>query len=184
MPAVLKVLFAIWGVLTVAVGGAMTALHSQPLPDQLAFRGPREPGWSVLHVVDQKCPCSQVVIARLLSRGAWPGVKETVAVVHAKNAELPSALERAGFAALVLEPEALEAQTGVTAAPVLVIRSPDGSVRYSGAYASRRSQPPEDLSLFTRVQSGESVEPYPLFGCAVGRALARQVDPLNLKGTP
>lgn len=105
---------------------------------------------------------------------------ERVALVEA-TAEWQEPLEEAGFTVEPVEGDALREQYGVDAAPVLVLRSPEGRLMYSGAYAEKRSAPPRDVELLARARAGEAPETLPLFGCAVSRELQSRTDPLDLK---
>jgi hypothetical protein len=55
-------------------------------------------------------------------------------------------------------------------------------VRYVGGYTPRKQAADvRDLAVITAIRRGEAVEPLPTFGCAVGRALTDQVDPLGIR---
>lgn len=176
----MRVLLSMWAAVTVMIGGWLTALHALPLESQRAWSTPGSGRWSAVHVLDLKCPCSRAVLDRVRARGARHDITEVVALIHGKP-EVQQSLEAAGFAVENVAPEQLEPELGVTAAPVLVVRAPDGTPRYVGAYAARRTRPPEDMGLIDAALAGHPAAPFPLFGCAVSRALQQRLDPLHLK---
>lgn len=176
-----KALLALWVLITVIIGGALTALHTVPLPAVTpAWQAPTGQ-WVALHVLSARCPCSRRVAVQLAARGAQRGVHEHVALIDATSA-VSEPLRAAGFEVDALAGVDLEARYGVLAAPTLVLRRPDGSVAYAGGYAPRNTLPARDLEIFAQARaSGADVPAYPTFGCAVSRQLQAAIDPLNLK---
>src|SRR5438034_435644 len=68
------------------------------------------------------------------------------------------------------------------AAPLLVIVDPGDTVRYVGGYTPRKQAADvRDLAVIAAVQRGETVEPLPTFGCAIGRASNSRLDPLGIR---
>jgi hypothetical protein len=65
------------------------------------------------------------------------------------------------------------------------LHAPDGRAVYSGGYAPSRPGLPAtallDAAIMDRVRHGETVAPYPAFGCATSAALRSLLDPLRLK---
>jgi hypothetical protein len=175
-----RVALVLWLTGTTALGGAVTALHVLTLPDQ----HPRQSvdattAVTALHALAWKCPCSKRVVEALLARRPVAGVRERVALIDGPE-ETAAALRAQGFEVDPIDAATLEARYGLTGAPVLVVRR-SGVVAYLGGYAPRRNLPPVDAGLISSVSAGQSPSPYPLFGCAVGKALQQQLDPLNLK---
>lgn len=175
-----RIVLLTWACATVGIGTLLTGLHTLTLPPQTPHRGQVTQGWSVVHSIAQKCPCSRTVLEHLVQRGVQPGFDETVVIVDGTDESI-ARLRSAGFWVEVATSETLESHYGLTGAPIMVVHRPDGSIAYTGAYAARRNLPPQDLDILTRTRSGEAVAPFPLFGCAVSQALQRQMDPLNLK---
>ncbi len=170
----------LWLGLIVVIGGSVTALHFFTLPRQVPTVWSDPGRWTAVHGLASKCPCSNRVIDHLLLRGPYPGVTERVALVDAKPEQFTALLER-GFQVDRVTATELEQRYGLTGAPVLVIRRPDASLAYVGGHAATQAARPNDRPILASVVAGQTVAPYPLFGCAVGRSLQRDVDPLNLK---
>ncbi|MFT3713851.1 MAG: hypothetical protein QM817_39835 [Archangium sp.] len=159
----------------------MTALHELPLEvSRPAPEAAATPRWSMVHALSTKCGCSKRVLQHLVQRRAMTDVREEVALIDA-TPEWQTQLEDAGFSVVSLEAEQLRERFGVDAAPVLIIRSPDGALSYSGAYSQKRGAPPLDVELLNRARAGETPEAMPLFGCAVSRELQSRTDPFDLK---
>ena len=180
MKKTVTVLLGLWGVFTVVVAGALMATHDLPLPLGVALQGTPTTQWKRAHILSGSCGCSRKVADALLERGPRSDVLEEVVLVEDQKA-LGQRLRAAGFAVRDEAVENLVRDYGVQAAPLVVIYRPDGSVAYQGAYAARRSQPPEDETFLARARAGQAVEPYPLFGCAVSKDLQERTDPLRLK---
>lgn len=163
------------------VGGALMALHDLPIEvSRPAREADATPRWSMVHVLSTKCGCSKRVLQHLVHRRAMEGVREEVALIDATT-DWADQLGAAGFSVVALEGEQLRERFGVDAAPVLIIRSPRGTLSYSGAYSQKRGAPPLDVELLSRARAGETPEAMPLFGCAVSRELQSRTDPFELK---
>lgn len=174
--------FFLWFAGILFLGGALTAVHELPLVVSVpAPEAAATPSWTVTHVLSTKCGCSKRVLLHLVARGAQQdGVRERVLLIEA-NDEWRDQLEHVGFEVEAIDAERLAAEVGVDAAPTVVLRRPDGSLAYSGAYAPKRAAPPQDVELLARARAGETLEAFPLFGCAVSRELQERSDPLRLK---
>ena len=141
--------------------------------------------WLVLHVVYDECKCSQRVLDHLLADRRPPGLAERVVLVtehRDASAALIAAIPAHGFELDVVTPEQLVAEYHIEAAPLLVIVDPQDAVRYVGGYTPRKQAADvRDLAVIAAVQRGETVEPLPTFGCAIGAALSSRLDPLGIR---
>lgn len=187
----------LWAAVCVVVGTYLLASHLLTLPapapaDPVLHRaiatrrGPHQlDRWLVLHVVFDQCVCSQRVLDHLLADKRPPGVAERIVLVtdhRAERAAWIAAIPAHGFELDVVTPEQLAADYHIEAAPLLVIVDPHDTVRYVGGYTPRKqASDVRDLAVIAAVQRGETVEPLPTFGCAIGRALNSRLDPLGLR---
>jgi hypothetical protein len=187
----------VWAAACVLVGTYLLASHLLTLPapaptdpvlhrEIAAHRGIHQRGrWLVLHVVYDECGCSQRVLEHLLAYPRPPGVAERVVLVtehRAARAAWIAAIPAQGFELDVVTPEHLVADYHIEAAPLLVIVDPGDTVRYVGGYTPRKQAADvRDLAVIAAVQRGETVEPLPTFGCAIGRALNSRLDPLGIR---
>ena len=188
----------VWAAVCVVVGTYLLASHLLTLPapapsDPVLHRGiaarrgaHQLDRWLVLHVVFDECVCSQRVLEHLLADVRRPaGVAERVILVtdhrEARRAWI-AAIPARGFELDVVTPEQLNADYHIEAAPLLVIVDPHDTVRYVGGYTPRKQAADvRDLEVIAAVQRGETVEPLPTFGCAIGRALNSRLDPLGIR---
>jgi hypothetical protein len=187
----------VWVAACVAVGTYLLASHLLTLPtpapsDPVLHRGiaahrrvHQRDRWLVLHVVYDECKCSQRVLDHLLADARPPDIAERVVLVtehRAAQAALIAAIPTHGFELDVVTPEQLIADYHIEAAPLLVIVDPRDTVRYVGGYTPRKQAADvRDLTVIAAVQRGETVEPLPTFGCAIGRALNSRLDPLGIR---
>ncbi|MEO1233074.1 MAG: hypothetical protein AAFZ18_29690 [Myxococcota bacterium] len=167
------------------LGGHLLTLPTPALGDpklRRAVSARRSPSqWLALHVLYGDCGCSRRVVRHLARRGPTSLAREHVVIVDPRKGDLED-LREAGFTVERTEREALDAEFGVAAAPLLVIADASGAPRYIGGYTDRKRGPSiEDLAVLRSAQAGDTPEPLPLFGCAVNTTLARQVDPLGLR---
>lgn len=191
-PALLA-LFAVWVPALFLVVANLAAAHwySLPEPDRhgSALRGAlsalrkelRADGWSATHVLYGFCPCSRRVVEHLVARGADRALTESVLLVGDKPS-LRAMLGARGFAVQVIDPPQLKSRWGIEAAPLLIVASPQGAIRYLGGYSDRKQGPViRDGEIIARVMRGGPESALPLFGCAVSRTLQAALDPLGLK---
>jgi hypothetical protein len=187
----------VWAAVCVLLGTYLLASHLLTLPapaptDPVLHRGiaarrgiHQLDRWLVLHVVFDQCGCSQRVLDHLLGNRRPSGIAERVVLVtddRAARAALIAAIPAHGFELDVVTPEQLIADYHIEAAPLLVIVDPGDSVRYVGGYTPRKqASDVRDLAVIAAVQRGETVEPLPTFGCAIGRALNSRLDPLGIR---
>jgi hypothetical protein len=175
----------------VAVSVPMTFLmagHTLPLPLVPASPGmtmtkPGDGRWQAVHILVADCPCSEYVARYLTHRGPRKDLNEQVWLLGGAAA-WESPLEQAGFLVEHRDAEEVAAQLGIEGGPWLRLISPAGVVAYSGGYAPRRPGSPTeicDLALWQAVAHGQTVEPYPAYGCAASRWLRQTIDPLHIK---
>jgi hypothetical protein len=187
----------LWAAVCVVVGTYLLASHLLTLPapaptdpvlhrEIVAHRGPHQRDrWLVLHVIYDECVCSQRVFDHLLADSRPAGIAERIILVtehREKRAAWIAAIPAHGFELDVVTPEHLVADYHIEAAPLMVIVDPRDTVRYVGGYTPRKqASDVRDLAVIAAVQRGETVEPLPTFGCAVGRALNSRLDPLGIR---
>lgn len=189
------VVFAVWALIIAVPLGYLMAGHWVPLP-RLAAGGldcsPRTTGlasstsWRLIHVLAPECRCSRAMGLHLAERRARAGLDEEIWWLGTGEvaAELAEPLRRAGYRVGFLDPVRAAADLGVSGGPWLLARNPRGETVYSGGYPSGKSRVTgdvRDLDILVRVQRGEAVEPYPVYGCATEAGVEKALDPLRLK---
>ncbi len=184
------VLFAIWAVLISLPLAYLTANHLVPIP---AAQKPESPpvsaqtgqGWKAIHLLAADCGCSLSVARHLQSRGPLPGLTETIVIIG-DAPEVHHAFRHTHFAVETHDASRVEKDYGVIGGPWMLLFRPDGRLAYSGGYAPVRARDGiafQDIAIWTRALSGETIPPLPAFGCATGEQLRKTLDPLNLKYT-
>jgi len=185
--------FWAWAALVMFAGASLTAAHSYGLPKPPAsaleatvqlLREPGDTGWLVIHVLYGKCPCSQRIRTHLIDRKRTPDAAETVLIIDGDES-MAAPLRDAGFAVRTLTAAELRDRYHIEAAPLLVVASPSGELRYRGGYTARPSSTEvHDVEIIRDARSASPPESLPLFGCAVSRELQRALDPLGIKYAP
>jgi hypothetical protein len=168
-----------WAVAATAASSVLVSYH-QPFrqPLELHIDVPRSPGWNMVHILAADCGCSLKVMECLVRRRPIPSISEWVFVIRgADTLPLEARLAAAGYAVRALSAENAS-RWGIRAVPLLTIEAPDGKLVYAGGYGSGRDG---GQMILSRVRAGAQQAPLPLFGCAVGHRLRRQVDPFALK---
>jgi hypothetical protein len=180
-----------WFVVMLAVGTTLLARHVVALPrppaDQALVRAMaslRAPGdfqrWMAVHVLFAECRCSKRIAEHLLSSTRPSDLSERVLLVG-HDPELERRLAERGLRVTVTDTTEVGARYRIPAVPLLVILSPDGDVRYSGGYTTRKQGPdPKDLELIAYARSGRSPTALPILGCAVSDRLQSSLNPLAL----
>jgi hypothetical protein len=185
--------FGLWGwfALMLVVSATLLGRHLLALPRPAAdealarsmatLRTPNDAGrWMAVHVLDAECKCSQRIAEHLLASDRPKDVSEHVLLVGGDVA-LETQLTSRGFQVARVEPTELSDRYHIQAVPLLVVSAPDGTVRYAGGYTARKQGPdPRDLEILADARAGRSVEPIPVFGCAVARRLQSTINPLGL----
>lgn len=184
-----------WAGLCVVLGAYLLAGHLLTLPTPTAAdpelrqaiaanrHADQRDRWLVLHVLSEDCKCSRRVLDHLLADHRPAGVIERIVLVSEHGAaELGAAIRARGFELDAVTPDELVARYHVEAAPLLVIVDPHDSVRYVGGYTPRKQAADmRDVAVIAASLQGETVEPLPTFGCAVGRALTTKLDPFGIR---
>jgi hypothetical protein len=133
-----------------------------------------------LHVIYERCSCTERLFKHLLARKALPDVEEVVLLVGESAARRP-AVERAGFGFALLAPGELLPRFGLEAAPVLVAFDREGALRYAGGYFDRPAAVTAlDERIHGELAQGHVPTPLPIFGCAVNPDLQQRLDPLGI----
>jgi hypothetical protein len=182
-----------WAVLMVIIGASLMVNHWVPLPrpeleqsvGKTSLAGLQtvdaENRWVAIHFLYADCPCSRRVLDHLLEQPPRMDVSELVVLIGDAE-ELALKAEAQGYAVDAVAPEELLAKYGVEAAPLLMVFDTTGQQRYVGGYTSRKQLLNiQDRVILEKLQSGQEVEPLPLFGCAVSARLKSLVDPFGLK---
>lgn len=157
----------------------MPALAGGPLMTDRA-------GWRAIHLLAPDCGCSLTIARHLKSRGRVEGLDETVVLMGAAS-ELQPVLKAADFAIELSAAAAVERKYGIVGGPWLLLIRPDGRIAYSGGYAPVRVHDGvrfQDLAIWERCRTGQSVDALPAFGCAASEQLQKALDPLQLKYFP
>ncbi len=187
---IIKVALCAWGIMMMMMCTIMMARHSIPLPAQSAsdeevskaLGTMREytddqDQWLMVHVFLASCPCSKRLAHYLLERPTPSGARDKILLVG-DDPEWRALANKRGLDVRVVEPEHLESDYHLQAAPLLVILDPLNRVRYMGGYTSRKQGPDvQDLEILHDIRLDMSVEALPLFGCAVSRELRQIIDP-------
>jgi len=183
-PLARVLIFGGWFAAIAVLSVWLHALHAVPLPPAQPAALASSNTWRALHAIGSDCGCSSAVADALISRGPRSGWDEKIAVIGAQPA-LARQFRAAGFTVEELSPAQFSAATGLPGAPWLAVHAPDGRTAYSGGYAPSRHGLPAtallDAAIMDRVRRGETVTPYPAFGCVTSAALRSSLDPLQLK---
>jgi hypothetical protein len=191
----LRAVFAVWVVCCLVGGGYLLSAHVLTLPTpELTDLGPQSSAvatrrstqqgqWLAVHILDQECKCSQRVLDRLLAERRPSGIVERVVMIASEvTPERVAAIHAKGFDLDIVTAEQLAERYRVQAAPLLIVLDPADAVRYVGGYTPRKqADDVRDVAMIAALRRGESVEPLPTFGCAVGRALKEKIDPLGIR---
>jgi hypothetical protein len=182
------VILVVWAIAVSVPITFLAAGHSLPLPvravTQFATDSKSNDGhWQAVHILVADCPCSALVAKYLAGRGVHDGLVETVWLVGG-TATWEVQLKKSGFTVQHHDAEEVAANLGIQGGPWLRLISPAGAVAYSGGYAPKRPQSPadvRDLALWQALANGQTVKPYPAFGCAASHWLQQTIDPLGIK---
>lgn len=114
-----------------AVGGMLFAFHT-PLTNHVraGWFSSEVSGKTVHHFLAAGCRCSGQLLAHLLNRDAQDGVKEYV-VYFGPTLTEQDQLRKRGYD---VRYESAPEDSGILAAPWLVVRERNGSIAYSGGY--------------------------------------------------
>jgi hypothetical protein len=192
-------MLTVWAAAVLVVGAALMVPHVIALPAPatkdgrlaLAMRslaGTTPGRWTALHVLYQGCGCSARVFAHLTARHARADLNEDVLFVRDaphEDADVEKSAVRArgaGFGFQSVTPLELQQRYEIESVPLLVVADTSGRIRYSGGYTEQSGAVEvKDTSIIDGVQAGRTVEPLPVFGCAVSSRMQDAIDPLGLK---
>jgi hypothetical protein len=189
-----KLAIFLWGIVVVIVGAFLMADHwvTLPVPSgediKLAraiddARNLDERGqWLAVHILYSKCTCSKRVVDHLFSKGRSSGIKEKLIIVDGERPEWLTLAKAKGFSYEVISPKQLHEIYNVSAAPIMVVADPLGTIRYAGGYTTRKQGPDiKDTEIIDQLMTQNPVKPIPLFGCAIAKGLQELTDPFGLK---
>ncbi len=183
------VVFTVWAILINVPLAYLAANHLVPVPSSakhsLKTFPAAGPEWKAVHLLAADCGCSLSIARHLKSRGAQDGLAETVVLIG-DAPDLRAVFGNTRFEVQSAEPAGVERDYGVVGGPWLLLFRPDGSVAYSGGYAPVRARDGvvfQDVAIWERIRSGQSVTALPAFGCATSEQLRQVLDPLHLKYT-
>jgi hypothetical protein len=185
---------AVWVLGVSVLFSLLTAQHvlTMPVPKNqkflqaaLAQVGEKKTGWRGFHVLLSQCLCSQDVARYLVARKKSPLFdEETVLLIAEKNPKIEQDLKASGFGVVSVAFKDVVAQYGVEGAPSFHVLNPQGKLLYTGGYYEQRARTEAlDLKIVQNLQLNRSMAPLPLYGCALGMSLQKNLDPLNLKYT-
>lgn len=184
---------ALWAALSIVAQSTLMVSHWYTLPspnradpaleEALAALVPEaeQGSWTAVHVLYSACRCSQRVFEHLFESSRPEGLYEVVLLVGGE-ASLEARAAAAGFDVVTLSPRDLEARFGIVSAPLLLVSSPGGELRYAGGYTERKQgYAVEDLEVIGALQAGVEPSELPLYGCGVSKELQQILDPMGLK---
>jgi len=185
-----NILLAIWAAVMAFVCATLMIGHWIPLPApqvgtrlQIGYISPANDSasWKAFHFLSCECTCSQRILKHLLDREPLQNMDEVIVCIGEsdQNCEL---LFHCKYTVVWVKPEELKSKYNVESAPLLVVLDSDKIIQYSGAYTTRKQGfAIQDVSIISRTRDGESIPPFPLFGCGMSRDLQALTDPLGLK---
>ena len=183
----LKGLVAVWGLSITAVLANMHSWHSFLFPapevaEVADFLEAKRP-INLLHVMAQGCSCSGHLADYLATRGADPDAGEKVLVLG-DMPEQVAELREAGFEVDNLSFAMARDRGFLSGVPLLVIFNQQREVAYIGGYTNTPITPMAtfyDLRIAKSYERGETLEQYPVRGCAVSQEIQEMLDPFGLK---
>jgi hypothetical protein len=151
-------------IFTLIAGAFLVASHA-PLTNSLREDWLQNAeGRELIHFASDRCQCSERLVAYLLTRGAQPGLQETLVWFGPPLAQEDS-LRAAGYK---VRYESSPEASGILAAPWLVIRSSQGQVIYSGGY---EPAPRWEKRILYNVEHRFRQASLPTTGCATSRQI-------------
>ena len=139
---------------------------------------------SVLHMLGADCLCSQKVANYLLSRGPIKDLSEKIIIVGS-NVKLLDSFKMSGFSVTEISADIASQKYAVSALPQMFVYSDNKNILYSGGYSQKRSpaskEDYDDLKIINDAFKGKKSEARPIFGCAIGSKMQKEIDPLGLK---
>jgi hypothetical protein len=191
-----KSAFFVWATLLFVTSSSLTAAHfyTLPKPDSAdsalerglaSLRSPAERhDWLTVHVLYAQCRCSRKILEHLATSKRPSRTREKLLLVGSRD-ELTTTLDaiaKRGFGIVRTTPKELRDRFHVQAAPLLLVVSPEGKIRYAGGYTEHKQGPnPRDAEIVSALIANGHPNALPLFGCAVSDELRKLLDPLSLK---
>lgn len=165
------------GLLVSGLGGALLMAFHAPLYSHVRgswLAATPVAGRTIYHFVTEDCRCSERLLEHLSSRAARRDQHETV-VWMGKRHNLLNDLVALGYD---VKTEKDVEQTGVLAAPWLLVRESNGAVAYSGGY---EPAPHWESRILFHVDHRMRQAALPTTGCATSRAMRAESLILRLK---
>jgi hypothetical protein len=185
-----RALFGLWLIASMAAAASLTAWHALTLP--VAARtvpsvADRDGKWTLTHYLSTDCICSRAVAAYLIGRGPREEVAEEVLLIDsddaARDAALSQSLRQHRFRVRNLSAWDASTAYGVQGVPQLEIASPGGEILFRGGYRERGAAPGafSDLRALAALTAHQPAPVLPILGCATTQRLRGLLDPLRLK---
>ena len=182
-------LLGVWGLVVVIALASISVGHlaSLPQPGDKAFlsrallKYRRQTNANFLvHVIYSDCSCASGLLTHLRSRAAFPGEEELILFVGWSSGQ-ERRFNDAGFDFKNITATHLVSDFGLEAAPVLVMFDAAGKMRYVGGYYDVPATVVAlDEEIHSKVAAHTSVEPLPVFGCAVSPQLQQSLDRFHI----
>jgi hypothetical protein len=166
------------------LGINLKGFSSQPLfrlDDTTTKDAEIKAGPLAFHFLYGDCPCSRRILKHVLARSPVAGSSERIVFVG-NDPEMEEEAIQCGYEVDVVTPIELQTKYGIESVPLLVVTESTGEILYSGGYTSRKqSLDIHDKEIIEGIARGESMDDFPLYGCAVSEELKSIIDPLGLK---
>lgn len=159
------------------LGGALLVAFHAPLRNEVRsswLNSQPAERRTIFHFATEKCRCSDQLISHLLARPLAEGSHEVLVYVGAVRPAL-DALRAKGYEVRL---ESSIEQTGVLAAPWLLVRGAGGRVIYSGGY---EAAPYWEARILYNTEHRMLQASLPTTGCSTSKSLRRQSFALWLK---
>lgn len=170
--------------LSYIVGSHFFALQTEKPTTLSAFVHPEDRKfWTLIHVLTEDCGCSKSVAEYLSKRHVMTHVAEHVLWVGDKN-DVSASLEKIGFQVKALSQEEAVERFNIQSTPLLIVTNEQGQRLYEGGYGPRKPSPTspfEEQSIVKKLQAGETVSAFPVFGCVIGSNLRNTLDPFHVR---
>jgi hypothetical protein len=141
--------------------------HAAPLGRAVPARAVGSSDVTVRHVLSASCRCSLAVASHLIARGARKTEVEQIWLVGTDDG-LARRLESAGYRVRPASAQDVRRDLGVAGAPFLLVYGPDSRELYAGGYGPRRPRDASDVrdtAIVDQARRGQTVTPYPPYGC-------------------
>ena len=137
--------------------------------------------WYATHVLYAQCNCSNRVLEHILNSPRPSGINEKLILVD-HNPKWEKKAQEIGFPYEVITQQELKTEFNIESAPLFIVSNPESKIMYAGGYTDRKQGLSiKDTDIIQNVMNNNPMEPIPLFGCAVSKALQTIVDPFGFK---